>query len=186
MISDYITHYYLAERQPFLSLSVLKLNERNRVFNELLNRHKTSPGYHRRFGKNYIDKRKKVEDILRSNFIQRGGKPNRKHPFYFVLGESIWFKYLVENHSEIRIPIKDLNPNTVSFTFPDSYVAFSNNSKPYHGKVFILEELEDVVNKYGLPVDDTSLNYEKYWTGDFEKYIEFQVWDDNIVKPFVS
>ena len=54
-IPDYITHYYLADRQPFLSLSELKLEQHNSIFDELLNRHKTDSGYHRRYGKNYID-----------------------------------------------------------------------------------------------------------------------------------
>ena len=54
-IPDYITHYYLADRQPFLSLSELDLKKHNYIFDELLNRHKTDPSYHRRYGKNYID-----------------------------------------------------------------------------------------------------------------------------------
>ena len=185
-IPDYITHYYLADRQPFLSLSELNLEKHNSIFDELLNRHKIDPSYHRRYGKNYIDTRKKIENILRYYFIKRGGKPTRKYPFYFVLGESLWFKHLNQNHSEIKIPVKELNPATVSFTFPDSYIALSSNTKPYHGKVFLLNDLENVVAQYGLPIDDTSLNYDSYWLGDFEKYIEFQVWENEIIQPFID
>ena len=119
-------------------------------------------------------------------FVKRGGKPKRKYPVYFVLGESIWFKNLNQNHSEIQIPIKELNSATVSFTYPDSYVALSSDTKPYHGKVFLLDELESVVAKYGLPADDTSLDYDSYWIGDFEKYIEFQIWEAEIIQPFID
>lgn len=185
-IPNYITHYYLADRQPFLSLSDLDLDRHSSTFNELRDRHKVDPGYHRRYGKDYLDRRKRIENTLRCRFIERGGKPTREYPFYFVLGESMWFKYLIQNQTEIRIPIRDLNPPTVSFTFPDSYIALSRNTKPYHNQVFILDELENVVNKYGLPNDDLPLNYEKYWLGDFEKYIEVQIWDDNTVKPFID
>ena len=185
-IPNYITHYYLADRQPFLSLSELKLEKQHSIFNELLDRHKVDPTYHRRYGIDYINKRKTIENTLRSRFIERGGKPTRKHPFYFVLGDSAWFKHLNRNHSEIRISIKELNPATVSFTYPDSYVALSSNTKPYHGKVFLLHELECVVNKYGLPVDDSFLNYDSYWIGDFEKYIEFQIWENEIIQPFID
>ena len=186
IIPDYITHYYLTDRQPFLTLSELNIDENSFVFDELLNRYKTDFNYHRRYGKNYIDTRTTIENTLRSHFIKRGGKPTRKYPFYFVLGESLWFKHLNQNHAEIRIPIEELNPATVSFTFPDSYVALSSNTKPYHGKVFLLCELESIVRKYGLPADDVSLDYKNYWLGNFEKYIEFQVWEDVIVQPFIK
>ena len=89
IIPDYITHYCLSDRQPFLSLSELALNKQKDIFGELLVRHKTDPGYHRRYGQDYIDNRKVIEDNLRSRFIKSGGKPIRKYPFYFVLGESI-------------------------------------------------------------------------------------------------
>lgn len=184
IIPDYITHYYLADRQPFLSLSELDIEKDNSVFVELLNRHQTDPSYRRRYGKNYLDIRKTIEDNLRSHFVKRGGKPTKKYPVYFVLGESIWFKCLNQKHSEIKIPIKGLNPATVSFTYPDSYVAFTSKTKPYHGKVFLLTELESVIAKYGLPADDTSANYDSYWTRDFEKYIEFQVWEDEIIQGY--
>ncbi|MDJ0634359.1 MAG: hypothetical protein QNJ34_14320 [Xenococcaceae cyanobacterium MO_188.B29] len=64
-IPDFITHYHLADCQPFLSLSEVKLGEQNSIFNDLLNRHKNDPGYYRRYGKDYIDKRKRIEDTLR-------------------------------------------------------------------------------------------------------------------------
>ena len=185
-IPDYITHYYLAECQPFLSLSKLDPEKHQYIFNELLNRHKKKLGYHRRYGRSYLYTRKTTENTLRSHFIKRGGKPTVRYPFYFVLGESIWFKHLNQNHSEIKIPLKELNPATVSFTYPDSYVALSNNTKPYHGKVFLLNELKSVVDRYGLPADDTSLDYDSYWLKDFEIYIEFQVWEQEIIQPFID
>ena len=58
--------------------------------------------------------------------------------------------------------------------------------KPYHGRVFLLHELESVVEKYGNPVDDTSLNYQCYWERDLKKYIEFQIWENSIVHPFID
>ena len=186
MIPNFITHYYLADRQPFLTLSELEEGKDSPVFQNLQILHKQDPGYQRRYGKNYIDTRKKIEDALRLLFIKRGGKPKRKYPFYFVLGQSTWFKHLIRGQLEIRIQLDLLNPATTSFTYPDSYVALSRNDKPYHNKIFLLHELEEIIKKYGMPVDDTSLNYQRYWQGDFEKYIEFQIWEDSIVKPFIN
>ncbi|MEM9092580.1 MAG: hypothetical protein AAGC93_28095 [Cyanobacteria bacterium P01_F01_bin.53] len=179
-IPSFITHYHLADRQPFLTLSNLPNGRDNPIFKALRDRHKNNADYQRRYGNRYIDTRQKVENELRRLFIARGGKPVRKYPFYFVLGSSTWFKYLIRDHLEVRIPICDLNPATTSFTFPDSYIALSNNNKPYHGKIFLLHELESFIAEYGMPCDDTSRNYEHYWKGDFEKYIEFQIWENSI------
>ena len=185
-IPDFITHYHLADRQPFLTLSELESGDDSSIFHALKDRHRNHPSYRRRYGQDYINVRQRIENKLRCLFIERGGEPIRKHPFYFVLRQSNWFKYLIQGQSEIRIPIRDLNPATTSFTFPDSYVALSKNEKPYHGRVFLRHELESFVAEYGLPVDDDSRNYDRYWEGDFEKYIEFQIWEDDIVQPFID
>lgn len=185
-IPSFITHYYLADRQPFLTLSELKEGQDSPVFQNLQTLHQTDLGYQRRYGQNYLDTRKKIENNLRCLFIECGGKPIRKYPFYFVLGHSTWFKHLIKGQLEIRIQICDLNPATTSFTYPDSYIALSNSEKPYHGKVFLLHELESVIQKYGIPIDDISLNYQRYWEGNFEKYIEFQIWENTIIDPFIK
>ena len=185
-IPKFITHYHLADRQPFLTLSELEAGKDNDIFKSLQGRHKCDPSYKRRYGRDYIDMRQKIEDTLRHLFIARGGKPTKEYPLYFVLGQSNWFKGLIDEHREIRIDLDSLSPTTTSFTFPDSYVALSRNEKPYHGKVFLLHELESVVDKYGVPSDDASLDYQGYWKGDFEKYIEFQIWEDSVVQPFIN
>ncbi|MCG8362631.1 MAG: hypothetical protein MJA27_04755 [Pseudanabaenales cyanobacterium] len=185
-IPSFITHYHLANRQPFLTLSELENGNDSPIFQDLRDRYKNNANYQRRYGNFYIDTRQKIENNLRRLFIERDGKPVRKYPFYFVLGSSIWFKHLVKEHLEVRIQICDLNPATTSFTFPDSYIALSNNKKPYHGKIFLLHELESFIEEYGIPCDDDSHNYERYWEGDFEKYIEFQIWEDSIVEPFID
>ncbi|WP_144054326.1 hypothetical protein [Pleurocapsa sp. PCC 7319] len=176
----------MEDRQPFLTLSELENGKDSPIFQELRDRYKNNAGYQRRYGNYYIGTRKKIENNLRRLFIERGGNPLRKYPFYFVLGSSTWFKHLIENQIEVRIPICDLNSATTSFTFPDSYIALTNNKKPYHGKIFLLHELKSFIDKYGMPGDDDSRNYEHYWEGDFEKYIEFQIWENNIVEPFID
>lgn len=112
------------------------------IFQKLRNRHKYDAGYQRRYGNNYIDTRQKIENSLRRLFIERSGKPIRKYPLYFVLGESIWLKNLAKEPSEVKMRICDLNPATTSLTFPDSYIALSNNRKPYPGKVFLPQKTD--------------------------------------------
>jgi hypothetical protein len=80
----------------------------------MLNRHKSDPHYHRRFGIDYLKTRMMVEKKLRDCFVARGGKPNRKYPVYFVLGESKWFHSLNGNHVSVQIPISALPNDRVS------------------------------------------------------------------------
>ena len=185
-VPTFITHYHLADRQPFLTLSELDMDREGFIFENLRDRHESDPGYQRRYGQNYLDKRRRIENKLRKLFVARGGKPRRKYPFYFVLGQSTWFRHLIAEHLEVSIALSSLNPHTTSFTFSDSYVALSNSEKPYYDQVFLLPELESVVNRYGIPKDDKPSDYQNYWKGDFEKYVEFQLWEDEIVQPFIA
>ena len=185
-IPKFITHYCLPDRQPFLTLSELTADEEESIFENLRNRYRYDSSYRRRYGKDYLDHRREIENKLRCLFVNCGGEPVRRYPFYFVLGKSRWFENLNEGHVALQLDIASLNPATTSFTFPDSYIALSRCDKPYHGRVFLLHELKDVVERHGLPDNSKPLNYQNYWKGDFEKYIEFQIWEDKIVQPFID
>ena len=184
MYPDFISHYYLPDRPPFLSLSDLRGGVDNKIFQDMLNRHKWDDKYNRRFGLNYLQKRVSVENRLRELFIGRGGKPKRQHPIYFVLGESKWFKYLNTEHRVIRIPISKLPDKSVSITFPDSYITMTNSGKPYYEKVYFISEIQKILSEYGIPKDELPETYENYWEGEFEKYYEVQVWDDKILSTY--
>lgn len=176
-IPSFATHYYLAENGPFKSLSALPLCEEDPVFLVLLNRHQSDPNYRRRYGRDYIQKRKQIEQRLRALFIARGGQPQVEHPSYLVLGASEWFKNLNRHHQALTIDLAELYPLTTSFTFPDSFIALSRADKPYFEKVFLLDELTELVEKFGLPNNDHLVPYERYWEYDFELYIEIEIWE---------
>ena len=116
-IPDFVSHYYLPDRPPFLSLSDLEGHVEDPAFVEMLNKHKTDSSYKRRYSKKYLKVRMDAENKLRRLFRQRGGKPRRPYPLYFVLGSSDWFRFLNSEHRELRIGLKDLPPETVSVTF---------------------------------------------------------------------
>ncbi|MDQ8198662.1 hypothetical protein QEH56_10905 [Pelagicoccus enzymogenes] len=184
MIPDFISHYYLPDRQPFLSLSDLKGDLENPVFLEMLNKHKTTPGYNRRYGMKYLEMRSSAESKLKRLFEKKGGTPKRMNPYYFVLGTSEWFRHINSGHKELRVNLKDLPRDSVSVTFPDSFIAMTAKGKDYYEKVYFIDELKELVNLHGLPRNERPETYEKYWLGDFEEYIEVQVWDDGVVEPF--
>lgn len=176
-IPQIATHYYLPEHGPFKSLSELPLATEDPLFLELLTRHQTDPNYRRRYGHDYIPKRKIIEQRLRELFIARGGQPQVRHPSYLVLGTSEWFKNLNANHQSLTIQLADLNPLTTSITFTDSFIALSRTDKAYFEKVFLLSELTELVKTFGMPNNDHLVPYERYWEYDFELYIEIQVWE---------
>jgi hypothetical protein len=175
---SFATHYYLAENGPFKSLSDLAAGADDPVFLELLTRYQRDPSYRRRFGREYIQKRRAIEERVRQLFIAKGGKPRRSSPIYFTLGESRWFRELNAGHQEIRVNLLDLDPETTSITFPDSFVAMTREDKPYFNQVFLLNEIPEIVKRFGMPANDRLLPYDRYWETDFEVYIELQVWAD--------
>jgi hypothetical protein len=58
--------------------------------------------------------------------------------------------------------------------------------RPYHLRVFRLEELTHIVGAHGLPPDEEPVEYAGYERAQFEKYIEVQVWSDEPVRQFLA
>src|SRR5947209_4474458 len=147
-IPDFVTHYYLADRRPFLNLSDLDEIAVVGVLTELAALHRQRH-QHRPFGPHYMNLRRLTESRLRALFIRRGGRPVRQSPHYFVLGESAWYERLADGMEKVRLPLSALPPDQTTITYPDSFSAMevgaefglSQESRPYHGKVFLLEEL---------------------------------------------
>ena len=185
MIPQFITHYHLYDLAPFKSISDLSDEEWVILCKDLANRREADSSYNRRFGHSYRSVRLEVEAMLREKFELKGGIITKLNPSYFCLGVSNWWKHFC-NHDEIRIPLDDIEAKSISFTYPDSFTSMgilkrfgiSHEKKPYHGEVFFLHELEDVVNEFGMPDDIPLLDYSEYHKENLEIYIEAQLWTD--------
>lgn len=193
-VPDFATHYYHPDDQPFRNLSDLEPNELKGVLNKLNSRKKHDAANKRVFGSRYMQFRYETETKLRELFVERGGEPEREHPHYFVLGECDWFSGLYSNSRMVQLALGGLNEKIVSFTYPDSFIAMRLGEKyglpahplePYHNKVFLLQELEPIVKRFGLP-DGSDGGYDDYHTRKFEKYIEIQVWSDQPISGFLN
>ncbi len=190
---DYATHYHLADKAPFLNLSDLEEPELSRVIADLAERKKAS-GLKRIFGPRYMALRRLTEARLYEGFIRASGKPVRRAPHYFCLGSCPWFSGLAPDMQEVRVPLSALPDEVTSFTYPDSFVAMGEatafgiptDPRPYHGRVFRLAELSDVIREYGLPDGRAPERYDGYHRQPFEKFIEIQVWSDTPLLPFVG
>ena len=61
-----------------------------------------------------------------------------------------------------------------------------HDARPYHQRVFRIEELREVVARHGLPPDEAEARYEDYASRPFEKYIEIQLWSDEPVREYLG
>lgn len=188
-----MTHYHLPDKPPFLNLSDLTGAERDAVIEDL-GRRRAAGNSQRIFGRRYMELRRLTEARMRELFVEAGGKPQRSAPHYFVLGTCRWFRELAPDTREATLLLSALPSDTTSFTYPDSFTAMGcgeafglpNESQPYHGRVFRLEQLDDVVRTYGLPDDEPDIDYAGYQNRTFEKYIEVQLWSDAPIRHLLS
>ena len=116
---SYVTHYYRVGQHPFRNLSDLPEDELARVLAGL-----SSPEHQaasaRRFGPRYMALRIATEARLRELFVAAGGRPQRRAPHYFVLGESAWFAGLYQDTAQVRLPLAALPDDATSLTYADS------------------------------------------------------------------
>lgn len=190
-----ITHYHSRSDRPFQNLSDLEPDKLTEVLDRLKQRKAGNPDFKRVFGGRYMDFRRRTEDKLRDLFEARGGKPERRSPHYFVLGECAWFSGLYPDPEVVTLDWRVLAREVASFTYPDSFVSMRlgpeyglppDPLKPYHERVFFLDELADVVAEHGLPDGSADEQYEGYEKREFEKYIEVQVWSDSPVAAILK
>lgn len=182
---DFVTHYHLADREPFLNLSDLDDMAADEVMAELTLLRKGGV-QHRLFGRKYLTMRRQVEERLLELFIEGGGRPERTAPHYFVLGESAWFRGLAQNMNEFRLEISDLPYDQTSITIPDSFTAMEIGPsfglplepRPYHGHVYRLDEVGELVTRYGTFNTEAEKNYSGYERRENENFVEVQLWSD--------
>jgi hypothetical protein len=183
---EYITHCYNAI--PFRSLSALSKLEALKIMEDLCD---DTPFFERfKEPHQYWENRLETEAWLRARFIQKGGKPKDKHPFYSVFGPATW----IENYSlsaglsvdMLQIPISIFNENDISFTLPDSMVSYwIGRDKPkafyqpaLHGQVFTIKKIRSLIT-YELMNNMESMHPE----GTIP-YVEAQVWNHEIANNY--
>lgn len=182
-IPKFLFHYYELDNGPFRNITEYGFEKAVNIQNQILE------GWNSKRPENYIDLRFLLEKRIREQFILKGGKPNRNDPFYFTLGECDWAKSWYINPGVIKIPLTDFNPDHISFTYPDSMVSFQFYDEPKlktyrkncNGQIFLLSEISDLINEYGIPSEEKCKIEERL---KYDKYIEAQVWDDEVIKAY--
>jgi len=163
MIPDFITHYYLPDKKPFLNLSDLSKEEMDPIVKEL-NRRADEGKIHRGFPNWYFPQRKEAEKNLRKAFIEKGGNPKRKAPHYFTLGKFFDLEWDYKNDFKtVEIPI-ELVKSKLMFSIGDTILTFAKQHNPnaekkwinqwFQGKLYDYKETVDIIRKIGLDIDN--------------------------------
>lgn len=188
-VPTFVTHYYLPGRRPFLNLSDLDQADQVSVLAEM-DALRRSRQQHRPFGKRYMELRQLTEARLHDLFVAAGGQPERTAPHYFVLGASDWYQRLADDMNSISLPLSSLPADQASITYPDSFTAMgfgprfglAQETRPYHGKVYRLDELEALVSTLGVPAPAWDDSHEAWTRWPADAYIEVQVWADSPIR----
>ena len=176
-------HYYDSKIGPFVSLSDIPIDEAEAVLS-LIKETKPNVQSAARTPVAYMRRRHEIEEILKTEFIKKGGVVRREAPHYMVVEHSPWLNTWFENTAFIKIPIEEFDMNTVSFTYGDAFPVFSDNKhkmddKEYRRKLYTYGEILCVIAKYGLPQD---------WNNDGahgpSRYIEAHIWCDDVIEKY--
>jgi len=172
---DFLCHYYEAAKGPFRSLSDLSVEEAEEILERI---RREGLIFASKRPADYLTIRRELEARIRALFIQKGGRPRRATPYSMCLGACAWLLEWYQDGREIRVPLAAFDSLTVSFTYGDCFPAMRyQDGKPYRGQVYTMAELPEVIRLYGLPQE---------WNKDGklgpERYIEAQVWDDELLR----
>ena len=178
IIPDFLTHYYEQATGPLCNLSSLPLEQAEHILESI---RRDGNRFASQRSRDYMKTRFTLEDKIRALFQAKGGDPKLARPHYFILGTCPWLKAWYVEGRALRVPLTSVPARCVSFTYGDSFPAMNyNDGKPYRGQVYTLDELDEVIQKHGLP---------QVWNPDGaggpERYIEAQVWDDTPLKAYL-
>ena len=178
----FLYHYFDKKTGPFMNISELSMEQSNNILNRIKEEKPTTQSAQR--DSEYMFRRHMYEDIIRKEFLKKGGIVNRNVPHYMVVEHSPWLSTWFEDSAYIKIPIDEFDLKTVSFTYGDSHPTFSpwprdDDWKEYRRKLYTYDEILVIMKKYGLPQD---------WNNDGkfgpERYIEAHIWSDETINKY--
>lgn len=184
-------HYFEAGTPPFRSLSELSDTdfalEMERIGEQPIKTNRFTSPEMRRY---YLYFRRQTERLASEKFSHKGGRPEIEAPRYLTLGPVKWFYDWYTQADEVRLPIGDLDPLTLSFTYPDSMTSFllaegsfepyKPFAQPHHGEVFTLQELPALIQELGMPDEDDPINQQ---FGN--RIVEAQLWSLAPLSPWI-
>jgi hypothetical protein len=173
----YLYHYYESNHGPFKNLSSLSEDEAEYVLERL---RQNGDVFASKRSDDYLVIRKELESRARDMFITKGGKPKSSFPQYMTLGRCEWLLSWYKHGAELKIDLDQFDACSISFTYGDLFPTMRyQDNKPYRGMVYTKDEIMKVIEEYGLPQE-----WNKDGARGPERYIEVQVWDDEVIREF--
>lgn len=172
----FLFHYFESSQGPFRNLSSLSHEEAVKIMRQL----KEKDVFASRRAKDYLLIRRELENRACRMFVEKGGKPRSSFPHYLTLGPCEWLKSWYKEGMELIIPLSEIDDDIISFTYGDLFPTMRfKDGKPYREQIYRKSEIITIIEKYGYP---------QQWNKDGEKgperYIEVQIWDDEIVHKY--
>ena len=180
VIPDVITHNYDPARGCLRNLCDLPPKDAERVLDDIRASGKRS------IKPSYLQRRLRTEAWLIEQRTGKLGYTPLARPVYFFLGD---FSDGLDpsRPNSLVMPLAALPENVLTFTYPDSMASLPLATKeehrperrPYHGQVFTLPEIIDVVERFGFSQADHTMN-------QFDRFIEVQLWDLHPVQEWLG
>ncbi len=186
----YLYHYFERSFGPFRPLTALSMEEARQILLE----QRAAGQFHNPDIEGFLHKRYERDKKLRDVFIAHGGKPVNSAPVYMMLGEHKQWESAYEAPALLRIPLKEFDRMTVSFTYGDSFAVFDPSlpgDEEYRNRLYFADEILDVIARHGFPpyveYDFKRRIYPKdKHINHHLKYVEAHVWSDDVLDKYRS
>lgn len=179
LVPQVLSHYYEKSTGPFRNLSDLPRGQAEHILADI---RAEGAIFASQRSADYLVIREDLEAHIRYLFIEKGGRPQRLRPHSMILGTCAWLQSWYQDGQELCIPLDHFSPESVSFTYGDLFPAMRyQDGKPYRGQVYLMSELEPLIQQFGLPQER---NPDGHLGPD--RYIEAQVWDDTPLHPYYT
>jgi RimJ/RimL family protein N-acetyltransferase len=175
----YITNYRETGGLPLRNIMRLPKEEAYQVAKQLSENTTARNNRYGNYFERYYQKRQRTEEWLYHQFTRNGGKPEARHPIYFVLCECKGFQNFYGNEEQIQIPLKDIADEHISFTPRDSM--HIKDMGITEGTVWNKNAFFNMIRESGKSVSDFILNLPGMY-GKPGTYIEVQLWSDEYIK----
>jgi len=177
-------HYFERDFGPFRAFTELSMDQARQV---LLAQKAAGKAVNPDI-EGFLQKRYGRDAQLREAFLQHGGRPERANPYYMFLGEHPQWASAYDTPEVIKIPLREFDPLTVSFTYGDSFAVLNPalfGPEEYWGKIYFANEILGLVERIGFPPHvDYDFKRGIYPKGahinECLKYVEAHVWSDEV------
>ncbi|MBE9914203.1 hypothetical protein G8C92_09170 [Paenibacillus donghaensis] len=174
----YLYHYFEEEMGPFRNLSSLTIEEASKISNQIKYEGNT---FASKRSDDYLMIRRELEEVARNKFIEKGGKPTNSFPHYMTLESCDWLKTWYKKPSSVAIDWNEFFDESISFTYGDLFPTMRYpDNKPYRKQVYTKKEIRKIIEEFGFPQD-----WNKMGDQGPERYIEVQIWDEEVIKRYI-